>query len=194
MDFKYSYFIGGSSDTFAELSKSLCSSFDPLFKENEVGSDSSPFRTMPQMQIDTSPKNDVGLSSELVVGVCTFLTTWAGTKFLDEYYDTFIKPGFKKLIHKLHKVKQLTPSDIVDFYSVVTFTEQNCVIVIRCTMALDLDDEKKNVLIMSAFKNAGDYIENCGVKAPIHYYHINNGNMNLEPMLRESLMQIHLER
>ncbi|ENT7210259.1 hypothetical protein [Vibrio parahaemolyticus] len=61
-------------------------------------------------------------------------------------------------------------------------------------MTLGLDDEKKSFLIKSALKNAGEYIENSGVEAPVHYYHINNGNVNLEPMLRESLMQIQSER
>lgn len=194
MDFKYSYFIGGNSDTFGEVSKSLCGSFDPLFKENEVVNDSTPFRAMPQMQIDTRPKNNAGLSSEIVIGVCAFLGTWVGNKFLDEYYEVFIKPGFKKLFSKLQKTLALTQKAEVDFYSVVTFSEKNCVIVIRYTMTLGLDDEKKSFLIKSALKNAGEYIENSGVKAPVHYYHINNGNVNLEPMLRESLMQIQSER
>ncbi|WP_031382214.1 hypothetical protein [Vibrio parahaemolyticus] len=194
MDFKYSYFTGGSSPQLRELIECLDSSFEPIFEANKIEDDSTPFRTLPQMQIDTRPRMDAGLAIATTVGVCFFIASWAGNKALDECYETYLKPGFKGLVNKLRKSKKIPTEKSIEFYAVTYFGDLDCAVVIRLTSELVTESEEQNLLIKETLKSASSYIEQYGVKGKVHYYHINNGNVNIEPMLRSSIREIQSER
>ncbi|MEZ9293640.1 hypothetical protein [Vibrio parahaemolyticus] len=194
MDFKYSYFTAGSSQQLRELIDCLDYSFEPVFKENNIKDDSLPFKVLPQMAIETRARMDASFVLGATVGVCFFIASWAGNKVLDECYDTYIKPGFKSLTHKLRLSEKFANEEKLDFYAVANFNDLDCAVVVRLTSDLVMESEAQNLLIKETLKSASSYIKQYGAKGKVHYYHINSGKVNVEPMLRSSIKEIQAER
>ncbi|TOZ82411.1 hypothetical protein [Vibrio parahaemolyticus] len=194
MKFEYSYFTDGKTHFRPSVLSALGDSFEPLFETNGNQHNAEPFTSVPQMKVNTRTVMDANVASEITIGVCAFVGGWGGGKILDELYDSYLKPGFLNVVDKLKNEHSLNTSVVVDLYSVTNFEDLNTAVVIRLTSTLELLDEDKNKLFKESLNSAKEYIDRNGVKSPVHYYHINNGAMNVEPMLKNSIEQIQLER
>lgn len=194
MNFEYSYFTDGKTNFRPSVLSALGDSFEPLFESNGNQHNAKPFTSVPHMKVNTRTVMDANVASEITIGVCAFVGGWGGGKILDELYDNYLKPGFLNVVDKLKNEHSLNTSVVVDLYSVTNFEDLNTAVVIRVTSILELLDEDKNKLFKESLISAKDYIARNGVKAPVHYYHVNNGSMNVEPMFKSSVEQIQLER
>ncbi len=194
LNFEYSYFTDGKINFRSSVLSALGDSFEPIFEANGNQHNAESFTSVPHMKVNTRTVMDANVASEITIGVCAFVGAWGGGKILDELYDNYLKPGFLNVVDKLKNEHSLNASVVVDLYSVTNFEDLNAAVVIRLTSTLELLDEDKNKLFKESLISAKDYIDRNGVKAPVHYYHVNNGAMNVEPMFKSSVEQIQLER
>ncbi|EJL6794173.1 hypothetical protein RV040_004949 [Vibrio alginolyticus] len=192
MKFKYCMLVGGQSIHLRVAADVI----EQSIEEFELAGgcfDPKTFSNVPSFKIDQRVYADAGFTNEVLVGICVFFSTWMGNKILDELYDKSLKFSFKRFTQAFRADKRCAENQI-SLLACTYFSDLDLTVAIRLTSRNKLEEEQRDSLFEQAHLNAAQFISENGKQAPVHYYHIQNGTLNLEPLLKESIEQIQREK
>lgn len=183
----YTVFAGGDHHFFSSVSIPLAE----ILGDNLKNDDSATFTNdLPEyLAIDSRPTADAAILIGGVVGVFIFFSSCLASKILDDIYEAKFQPAIKRALgaadNKLHGANATKPKML---QLGISYADKHVLILIG--IVGDTFDDILNFehMIKTVHRNAVEWIENNSFSEPIHLYIINCGNVNLEPMLFDSLM------
>ncbi|EGR2779635.1 hypothetical protein [Vibrio parahaemolyticus] len=189
MEFKYCFMIGGNSPQIKIAADVIEQSIEEDFDAVGGQFDTDSISQVPSLSIKKNQYRNSVDPAELIVGICLFFGTWISTKFLDELYEESVKSSFNRFINAFKQ--KMSSEKRIDLLACTYFGDIDLTIAIRLTSTLAVTTQERDSLFRLANQYAMDFVKENGKRASIHYYHIENGSLNIKPMLVDSIEQIH---
>ncbi len=140
----------------------------------------------------TKRRMDAGTTVILTLGVSLFLVKWFAERVLDDVYDAKFQPMIKKALGTADKgVHPNSASRPKMFMLGISYSQANVFILIALVADSFQEILESERMIHTAHENAIKWIENNGVGEPIHFYSIEYGKLNLEPVQFKNLKTAH---
>jgi hypothetical protein len=140
------------------------------------------------LRFNRSVTND--WKSYVALGVTFFVAQRFGGKFLDEIYAILIQPRLKPILEKLETKLNGGNRKAKKVFTVNVWYEEHKALVSVAVTGHTFDEVVQQIhLIPSVHSNALNWLIVNKVTKPVHYYKIENGNVNAAPLLLDHLAQ-----
>jgi len=143
------------------------------------------------LAVDERPRNDFGSFSG-IIGVVLFLTGWVTKKILDDVYTIKFQPTVKRILGQSDE--QLTSFNArkKKMYQMgIWYDEQQAYILVGIVGNSFKDILNDHDLLPVVHMNAVSWIIKNGRGKSIHLYLLENGKMNITPLLFDKLVDMH---
>jgi hypothetical protein len=170
-------------DGFAPLAEKI----ENIETITPISSLSEDYSIDPILDFDTQAKADAGSLSVVTFGLIGFVGGWAANKFLDEVYERKLRP---LIFDSLPSLENASKNSKKKELQVGIWYEAESVFVLISVLGdsyLSLETSRSKVTEVHI--SARSWIESNGVKAPIHYYEIRDGSVNIDPQLFHSIQE-----
>jgi hypothetical protein len=136
------------------------------------------------VDLNISPRPTAFLSGlDALIGISFFLGGWAGTKFLDEIYDTKLGPVIKACLRSY--IKKRGPDKKYSF-SILARKKGADRSVLICCVGSSVEEIEASERHIPAVLDVAEGLLNSANGSSVYLYVIDNGRINLEPEVYQS--------
>jgi hypothetical protein len=190
LNIRYTLLLGGRNPFFRNAIDPLHELFKPtLVDEGWEIIDGDDVDAVPALHISRQITADATVVATLVVGVIVFISSWAGEKILDRFFEKKLQKAVNNLLSKIDRGSNFSEDQVIEYQHVVWYEDIELGVVLRLRVK-NSDTEKYNDALLQAHRCASSWINSQGRQAPIHAYIIEDGKCNLEPKLYQSLQHM----